>query len=181
MAAAVAVALAGTAVIVGTIAYRRGYAVLGIAVVGMASAAASPFSWSHHWVWFAPLMVHLGYRAYVVGSRYARWTLWLLFALLAGWYTSVGSHRENGVLSLRPGGVWNNVMPGTYVIVFLAVTVCTAIWLWRMPAGQAATPDRQRVRAGEPAAGVTHGGLAERPADVPERAAQTRLTGATER
>lgn len=132
----VSVALAAAAVAIAAIAYRRGHTVLGIALVGMASAAASPFSWSHHWVWFAPLMVHLGHQAYLLRSRYSTLTLWLLCALLAGWFSTApgGDIREASVLSLRPGGVWNAIIPGTYVLIFLAVLACTAVWLWRSAA-----------------------------------------------
>lgn len=132
LATTAAVILAAVAVTLAAVAYRRGHAVLAIAVVGMACAAASPFSWSHHWVWFAPLMVHLGYRAYVTGRISSALMLWSLCALLGGWFVSVrGNHRAAGVLSLRPGGVWNDIIPGTYVFVFVAVLISTAIWLWR--------------------------------------------------
>jgi alpha-1,2-mannosyltransferase len=127
---AVVLALAGLAV--AAIAYRRGHAVLAIAIVGMASAAASPFSWSHHWVWFAPLVVHLGYRAYVLRQISSAWAMWLFWALFASWFTSVATGSPNaGVLSLRPGGITDQIIPGTYVFAFLAVLLCTAAWLWR--------------------------------------------------
>ncbi len=132
-AAVAAVVLAVAAVTLAAIAYRRGHAVLGLAIVGMASAAASPFSWSHHWVWFAPLLVHFGYRAYLLRATYSVWALWALSALLGGWFTSFGEHHESGVLSLRPGGIRNDIVPGTYVVVLLAVLACTAVWLWRSP------------------------------------------------
>jgi alpha-1,2-mannosyltransferase len=113
-------------------AYRRGHVVLAIAVVGMASAAASPFSWSHHWVWFAPLVVHLGYRAYALRRRWSAWSMWLFFALFASWFTSfVGTSPNAGVLALRPGGVWGAIIAGTYVLALIAVLVCTWSWLWR--------------------------------------------------
>ncbi|MBV9352003.1 MAG: DUF2029 domain-containing protein, partial [Mycobacterium sp.] len=110
--AVAAVVMAVAAVTLAAVAYRRGHAVLGSALVGMASAAVSPFSWSHHWVWFAPLLVHLGYRAHVLRSRSSTWTFWALAALLGGWFTSFGEHRESGVLSLRPGGIWKDIIPG---------------------------------------------------------------------
>jgi alpha-1,2-mannosyltransferase len=138
-ASAAAVVLAAVAVVLAALVYRRGHAVLALAVVGMASAAAAPFSWSHHWVWFAPLLVHFGYRAYVLGRAGSAWMLWSLFALLGGWFTSLGEHREAGVLSLRPGGVWNEILPGTYVFVFVSVLIGTAVWLWRATAGR--SPD----------------------------------------
>ncbi|MGH3558305.1 MAG: glycosyltransferase 87 family protein [Mycobacterium sp.] len=134
LATAAAVVLAAVAVALAALAYRRGHAVLAIAIVGMACAAASPFSWSHHWVWFAPLIVHLGFRAYVLGRTCSTWTLWPLWVLLAGWFTSVRAHSQAaGVLSLRPGGVWNDIVPGGYPVVFVAVLIGTAVWLWRSP------------------------------------------------
>ena len=122
--------LAGLAV--GAIAHRRGHGVLAIGIVGLSSAAASPFSWNHHWVWFAPLVVHLGYRGYVLGCRYSAWAMWLMCALLASWFTSFSSESpDSGVISLRPGGMWDDVVPGFYVVVFVVVLIGTAAWLWR--------------------------------------------------
>jgi alpha-1,2-mannosyltransferase len=127
-----AIALAIAALALAAITYRRGHAVWGIAIVGMTSAAISPFSWSHHWVWFIPLVVHLGYRAYVLSCTYAAWTMFLLCALLAGWLTEFkGKTPRTGAVTLRPGGVWNDILPSGYVFIFLAVVGCTAAWLWR--------------------------------------------------
>jgi alpha-1,2-mannosyltransferase len=132
LATIVAVAVAAVAIVIAAIAYRRGQSVLAVAVVGMASAAASPFSWSHHWVWFAPLVVHLGYHAYVRGGRVASAAMWLVCAIVGGWFVSVaGDTPQAGVMSLRLGGKWDEIMPATYVFVFVAVLVCTAVWLWR--------------------------------------------------
>jgi alpha-1,2-mannosyltransferase len=126
------VVVAALAVGIAAIAYRRGQGVLALAIVGMASAAASPFSWSHHWVWFAPLVVHLGYRAYVVGSRSAAVAMWLLWAAIGGWIVATaGDTPQAGILSLRPGGIWNEILPGSYVFVFAVVLLSSAVWLPR--------------------------------------------------
>jgi alpha-1,2-mannosyltransferase len=130
---AAAIGVAVVAVAIAAMAHRRGHEVLAIAIVGLTSAAASPFSWSHHWVWFAPLIVHLGYRAYVVGSRLAAVAMWSLCAVLGGWFVSVaGDTPQAGVLSLRPGGIWAEILPSTYVLVFAVVVLGTAVWL-RLP------------------------------------------------
>lgn len=127
--------LAVLALAVAVLAWRRGHAVLGLAIVGMSSAALSPFSWSHHWVWVVPLMVHLGHRAYVVGSRWSLAALWVFCAGFAGWIVStVGDTPETGVLSLRPGGWWDVVIPATYLAGFAAVLGGTAWWLRSRPA-----------------------------------------------
>ncbi|QLY28200.1 glycosyltransferase 87 family protein [Nocardia huaxiensis] len=55
LALAVPVAILGLAA--ARVAHRRGQELLAISVTGMTSAAVSPFSWGHHWVWFLPLLV----------------------------------------------------------------------------------------------------------------------------
>lgn len=143
----VSIALAAVAVTVASIACRRGQGVLGLALVGMGSAVASPFSWDHHWVWFAPLIAHLGYRAYVLRGTFSAWAMWSLCVLLGGWFTSFGAQRESGVLSLRPGGVWNDVIAGAYVYVFLAAVLGTAVWLWRARHAVGQPPVSEQVEA----------------------------------
>jgi alpha-1,2-mannosyltransferase len=127
------IVVAAVAMMIAAMAYRRGQAVLALAIVGLASAAASPFSWSHHWVWFAPLVVHLGYRGYVVGSRAAAASMWLLCTLLGGWIVfTAGDTPQAGLLSLRPGGVWTQILPGTYVLVLVVTMLGSVVWLWRL-------------------------------------------------
>jgi alpha-1,2-mannosyltransferase len=131
-ATAVAVALALAALVVAALAWRRGHRVLGIALVGMASDVASPFSWSHHWVWLAPLVVHLGHRAFVAGSRWSLVALCATWLTFAGWFVSVaGDTPEAGLLSFRPGGWWGAWLPATYVFAFVAALVATPWWLRR--------------------------------------------------
>ncbi|WP_433607149.1 glycosyltransferase 87 family protein [Prescottella agglutinans] len=43
--------------------HRAGEGLLAITVAGLSAAAVSPFSWSHHWVWFVPLLVYIVHRA----------------------------------------------------------------------------------------------------------------------
>ncbi|MBA0048421.1 glycosyltransferase 87 family protein [Mycobacterium sp. NPDC050853] len=118
--------------VVAVMAYRRGQLLLAISIVGMASAAASPFSWSHHWVWFVPLVVHLGYRGYVLGKRASAITMWAFCVVFAAWFTSLsGKTPDSGALTLRPGGILNDLIPSLYVFVHLAVLVASWVWLRR--------------------------------------------------
>ena len=132
-ATAVAVVVLVLALAIATLAWRRGHRVLAIAVVGMASAAASPFSWSHHWVWLAPLVVHLGHRAMVIGSRWSLAALCASWVTFAGWFVSVeGGTPETGLLSIRPGGAWDVWLPAAYLLAFVTTLVATAWWLRRL-------------------------------------------------
>ena len=52
---AVAAPLAGAALVVAAVWWRRGDRVLGTGLAALAMLVASPVSWSHHWVWAVPL------------------------------------------------------------------------------------------------------------------------------
>ncbi|MDT7793353.1 MAG: alpha,2-mannosyltransferase [Mycobacterium sp.] len=113
-------------------AWRQDSPLLAVSLVGMGGAAASPFSWSHHWVWVGPLVVHLGYRGYVTGSVGAVRAMWLLWALTAGWLISLhGWAPASGMVALRPGGVWNALLPSAYVLCLLVALCVSALWLRR--------------------------------------------------
>jgi alpha-1,2-mannosyltransferase len=59
--------------------------------------------------------------------------MWSLCALLGGWIVSApGGSPQAGILSLRLSGIWNDVLPDTYVLVFFAVLIGSAGWLWRL-------------------------------------------------
>jgi alpha-1,2-mannosyltransferase len=129
-ATAVALALGLLCLAVGVLVWRQGHRVLGLSLVGQASAAASPFSWSHHWVWLVPLCVHLGYRGIVLGSRRALGAMWLLCGLTAGWLVVLqGKAPRSGLVAWRPGGLWNTLLPSGYLLVMLIAVIASAIWL----------------------------------------------------
>jgi len=145
----VAVVLGVAALAIATLAWRRGHRVLGVAVVGMTTDAVSPFSWSHHWVWVAPLMVHLGHRALVVGSRWSLVGLGLSWVTFAGWFVSAsGDTPEMGLLSIRPGGMWDVWLPAAYLLAFVTTLAVTAWWLRRS--------DRDDYAMGTETAGVLY-------------------------
>ena len=81
LAATAVVGAAGLAVAV--LAHRRGETLLGVTVCGLLSAAVAPFAWSHHFVWFGPLVVLLAHRA-SGGDRRAAVALAGVVAVTAG-------------------------------------------------------------------------------------------------
>ena len=63
-----------------------------------------------------------------------------LCVVLGGWFVSeAGDTPQAGILSLRPGGKWDEIIPGAYVLVFAVVVLATAGWL--------TLSDRRRPRA----------------------------------
>ena len=129
---AVAVVFAVVAIAIAAVAWRRGHVLLGVAIVGMTSAAASPFSWSHHWVWFAPLLVHLGLLGFVHGWRVAALAMWTLAAIFGGWFVaSRSSPPQAVVVVMRHPGLWNQLLPAAYLFALTIVLVCSVYTFWR--------------------------------------------------
>ncbi len=129
---AAAVVFAIFAIAIAAVAWRRGHLLLGVAIAGMTSAAASPFSWSHHWVWLAPLLVHLGFLGSVHRSRVAALAMWTLAAIFGGWFVaSRSSPPQAGLVSLRHPGTWNQLLPAAYLFALTTVLICSVYIFWR--------------------------------------------------
>jgi alpha-1,2-mannosyltransferase len=87
-------------------AHRRGAELLGLTVCGLLAAAVAPFAWSHHYVWFGPLVVLLA-RHLAAGERRAAAALAGLLAVTFAWITrlpgpGVGPLPSTGLISLQP-------------------------------------------------------------------------------
>jgi alpha-1,2-mannosyltransferase len=61
--------LVGCTIVAASRADRFGEPLLGVALVGLCTAAVSPWSWAHHWVWVVPLVVFAGAQLLHATSR----------------------------------------------------------------------------------------------------------------
>jgi len=125
LAATVVLAAAGLAVAV--LAHRRGEALLGVTLCGLLSAAVAPFAWSHHFVWFGPLVVLLAHHA-AAGDRRAGAALVAVVVGTVAWITrlpgpAVGPIPSTGLISL---------LPETYLVGVIAVVVAAATPRYRV-------------------------------------------------
>jgi alpha-1,2-mannosyltransferase len=103
---AAAAVLGGVGLAVAVLAHRRGETLLGVTLCGLLSAAAAPFAWSHHFVWFGPLVVLLAHRA-AGGDRRAAGALAGVLAVTLAFVTrlpgpAVGPIPSTGLISLQP-------------------------------------------------------------------------------
>jgi alpha-1,2-mannosyltransferase len=124
--AAAVLGVAGLAVAVR--AHRRGAELWGLIVCGLLAAAVAPFAWSHHYVWFGPLVVLLAHRL-AAGDRRAAAALAGLLAVTFSWITrlpgpGVGPLPSTGVISLQPD---------VYVAAVVVIVVATAWWTVSSP------------------------------------------------
>lgn len=143
------------AIAVAALVWRRGHLLLGIAIAGLTSAAASPFSWSHHWVWFVPLLVHLGLLGYVHHKRIAALAFWAAAVVFGGWFVaSRSSPPQAGLMSLRHPGTWDQLLPAAYLFALVIVFTCSVYTLWRPRQPTAAAHLRTRTGIEDPVPGV---------------------------
>lgn len=146
-----AVVFAVFAITVAALAWRRGHLLLGVAIVGMTSAAASPFSWSHHWVWIAPLLVHLGLLGYIHHNRVAALAVWALAVVFGGWFVaSRSSPPQAGLMSLRHPGTWDQLLPAAYLFALIIVLTSSVYTLWRARQHTSALPGRTSIGIDKP-------------------------------
>jgi alpha-1,2-mannosyltransferase len=157
-----------TALIAVTKAVRRGLTVTALALTAATELLVSPVSWSHHWVWVAPVLVCAlvkGWRLRRTGSRYF-WTAVFATAVFLSepqvWFPHT-QNRENG------WALWEQLVGSAYVWVGL-VTLLIYAYLYR-PAGAVPADVRAgRETAAADAAGVAAAGAAGRPEPMPSRA-----------
>lgn len=125
------------------LAHRAGQELLALCLTGMTTAAVSPFTWGHHWVWFVPLLVfavHLPIAAWRSGRTGFAAVLMLAPAAL---FTTVFVWRNylpGGALGFKPFygiGMFMTPFPDwlrwfaaePYLWVFgVTAVLCIAVW-----------------------------------------------------
>jgi alpha-1,2-mannosyltransferase len=117
-----AAALVVATLVLAVRASRDGEELLAVSLVGLCSAAAAPFAWSHHWVWVVPLLPALAARWHA-GSRAAGVALGAVLVGTIAVITAlpgpaVGPIPSTGLISLTPDA-------------YLAVLVAVLALLWR--------------------------------------------------
>lgn len=125
-------------------AHDRGEGPLGLLLVGLTSCAASPFTWGHHWVWFAPFAAWLLAQAvHAFGKRDTAWISWAsaagaldAWAFVWPWHKPPSTPEDPRVVPgvfyhfLDAGSPWyRHIASGWYVLAYLAILVGTASWL----------------------------------------------------
>lgn len=66
--------------------YERKEELFSILIVAVTGLLISPFSWSHHWVWFVPLFIYFFVQTYTKQYYYG-WLGLLVMFILFGWLT----------------------------------------------------------------------------------------------
>lgn len=102
--------------------HRGGRELAAVTVCGLGSAALAPFAWSHHWVWFVPLLLVLGHRALVDGDRLAGV---LAAAVLAGTLAVITARPGPGVGPIPRTGLIS-LFPDAYLALYLLVLLALA-------------------------------------------------------
>ena len=103
--------------------HARANAAAALAVVAACQLLISPVSWSHHWVWVAPMLVPVAARTFWCGTRLRKAAMSALLAVfLIGphWLFPNDHGRE------MHWAWWENAIGDTYTIVTLGFVVWSA-------------------------------------------------------
>jgi alpha-1,2-mannosyltransferase len=138
--AAVVTGLAGLAV--AGWAHGRGHRLAGATCCGLTGLLVSPFSWTHHWVWAAPLLVALAVTAW------RRRSPWYGLATVAAALVFCGPFPLAWLGSLP--GLGRLLAGDGYVLCGLAVLAGTGLALARERPAAGLPPVAERPAAGRP-------------------------------
>ncbi|MFB9909624.1 glycosyltransferase 87 family protein [Allokutzneria oryzae] len=160
-----AVAAAGLAV--AAWASRRGAELLAVTLCGLCSAAVSPWSWGHHWVWLVPLLV---FAAHQVLLQSHRWPLWAalvgLTALTFPKVVRIGMPPPGTPLDPRTPELVIAFLGNLYLVIFASALAVSALYL-RSRASKRPEPGTASANPLSPNAADVHGGTDEaRPCPV---------------
>lgn len=149
--------------------HRVGERLLAVTLAGMTACAVSPFSWSHHWVWFVPLIVYILHRAQTAPQ-------WWLVA--AGLYLAIGAWTYQwtedwvvvGFCMFPPTWPISPILMNGYVIAFAGLLIGACVLLRRYANGRypllrkgippVHLPQADTAKAGPSSAGSATGSIA---------------------
>lgn len=120
--------------------HRRGETLLAVTISGLTAAAVSPFSWSHHWVWFVPLLVYVVHRA--MSDRWWWLAAAVVYLAAGAWPYRWDEHVVVvGLFLFPPAWAITDVLMNIYLLVYLAVLAGAAVIAFRRtPEPSAAKP-----------------------------------------
>ncbi|MFM1731213.1 glycosyltransferase 87 family protein [Prescottella soli] len=115
--------------------HRGGETLLAVTIAGFTASVVSPFSWSHHWVWFVPLLVWTVHRA----LTNAWW--WLgtvaLFGVAGSWAYQFPGRLVVGLYLFPPTWIPWDVLVNLYVLAYSAILAGAAVIARRLPRDRA--------------------------------------------
>src|SRR5581483_873544 len=140
-----AATVAGMGVYAAAMWHRLGEETFAVTVCGVAGLLASPVSWSHHFVWVVPLAVVLSGTGLPAATRVSGW-------VFVGWVSAAPFMRLplGGAVELAYNGWQRALASFTAVsgVVFLSVSLVTALIVGREPHGDGDGPPAVPARPG---------------------------------
>ncbi|MFI6865700.1 glycosyltransferase 87 family protein [Nocardia sp. NPDC050406] len=116
-----------------------------VVLCGLTTTVVSPYSWIHHWVWLAPLLIYLGHLALRHGGVLVPTALLLVFAVTSGGvFELLGLHY--GSIFDIPAGRLGLFTHNAYIWLTVALFAATAVWLHRSGGGTVITKIPVRFR-----------------------------------
>ncbi|MFE3193940.1 glycosyltransferase 87 family protein [Nocardia sp. NPDC059240] len=111
-----------------------------VVLCGLTGTVVSPFSWVHHWVWLAPLLIYLAHLVNRHRSLVAAVALLVVFVLCSGGLLLLLGVPSEGLLDLRNRGVTALIVHNAYVWLTLAALAVSAARIRARPSPHRSAP-----------------------------------------
>ncbi|MEC3956427.1 glycosyltransferase 87 family protein [Nocardia sp. CDC153] len=103
-----------------------------VTLVGLTSTVVSPYSWIHHWVWLAPLLIYLTHLAVRHPSLPTVAVLLVTFVITSGGVMDLVHLHYGSIFDIPSHGPFALLDHNAYIWLTLALFAATALWLRSM-------------------------------------------------
>ncbi|MFJ4653635.1 glycosyltransferase 87 family protein [Nocardia sp. NPDC088792] len=112
---------------------RTGRELPAIVLCGLTSTVVSPYSWIHHWVWLAPMLIYLGDLAFRRRGLLAPAGLLVVFLITSGGVFDLLDLHYGSVFDIPGNSPLAFLAHNAYIWLTLALFAAAAIYLRRTP------------------------------------------------
>ncbi|MVU82761.1 DUF2029 domain-containing protein [Nocardia sp. ET3-3] len=128
---AAAIAIAVVCLLLARRLWATGHELAAVTLCGLTSTVVSPYSWIHHWVWLAPLLIYLAHLAIRYRNLPTLAGLLVTFAVTSGGVMDLVDLHYGSVFDLPGRGPFAVFDHNAYIWLTLALFAATAFWLRR--------------------------------------------------
>ncbi|AYF79357.1 DUF2029 domain-containing protein [Nocardia yunnanensis] len=124
---AAALAIAAICLLLARRLWATGRELPAVTLCGLTSTVISPYSWIHHWVWLAPLLIYLAHLAIRSRDALTLAGLLVVFAVTSGGVMDLFDLHYGSVFDLPGGGRLGVLDHNAYIWLTLALFAATAL------------------------------------------------------
>ncbi|WP_051178582.1 glycosyltransferase 87 family protein [Nocardia concava] len=128
---AAALAIAAVCLLLARWLWASGRELPAVTLCGLTSTVVSPYSWIHHWVWLAPLLIYLAHLAIRHRNLPTVAGLLVTFTVCSGGVFDLVDLHYGSVFDVPSHGLLGVFDHNAYIWLTMVLFAATALWLYR--------------------------------------------------